>query len=104
MGIKTCLWKLLNPFFNSPNLTISLFGLFLFSTPLFSQLPTQQIAGHMKVGWNLGNTLEAIFGETAWGNPKTSQKLIDSVKAAGFDAVRLPVAWDCHATNGERVF
>ena len=69
--------------------------------PLFSQLPTaQQVASNMKVGWSLGNTLEAICSETAWGNPKTTQKLIDSVKAAGYDAVRLPCAWDCHTTNG----
>jgi endoglucanase len=47
----------------------------------------------MKVGWNLGNTLEAIGGETAWGNPLTTQTLIDSVKSAGFNAVRIPVAW-----------
>lgn len=73
----------------------------LFNIPLFSQLPTaQQVASNMKVGWNLGNTLEAICGETVWGNPATTQKLIDSVKAVGYDAVRLPCAWDCHTTNG----
>ena len=44
-------------------------------------------------GWNLGNTLEAIGGETAWGNPLTTQRLIDSVKAAGFNTIRIPVAW-----------
>lgn len=44
-------------------------------------------------GWNIGNSLEAIGGETAWGNPKITQRLIDSVKAAGFNAIRLPVAW-----------
>lgn len=45
------------------------------------------------VGWNAGNTLEAIGGETAWGNPLLTQQLFNSVKAAGFDTVRLPVAW-----------
>jgi aryl-phospho-beta-D-glucosidase BglC (GH1 family) len=54
----------------------------------------------MKVGWNLGNTLEAICGETAWGNPVANQTLINSVKAAGFNTVRLPVAWNCHTSNG----
>ena len=44
-------------------------------------------------GWNLGNSLEAIGGETAWGNPLTTQRLIDSVKAAGFNSIRIPVAW-----------
>ncbi|GAA0535722.1 glycoside hydrolase family 5 protein [Chitinophaga japonensis] len=54
----------------------------------------------MKVGWNMGNTLEAICGETVWGGAITSQATIDAVKASGFNTVRLPCAWDCHATNG----
>src|SRR4030043_227920 len=100
MKIRTCFLKSIRLFFNSGSLTIFLFVLFL-NTSLFSQLPTaQQIASQMKIGWNLGNTLEAICGENAWGNPNTSQRLIDSVKAAGYDAVRLPCAWDCHTANG----
>ena len=100
MKIKNCFLKPIKLFFDRRSLTIFLWGLFL-NTPLFSQLPTaQQVASHMKVGWNLGNTLEAICGENAWGNPTTTQKLIDSVKNAGYDAVRLPCAWDCHTTNG----
>jgi aryl-phospho-beta-D-glucosidase BglC (GH1 family) len=63
-------------------------------------LPTaREIAGKMKVGWNLGNTLEAICGETIWGAALTTQKLIDSVKAAGFNTIRLPCAWFCHSDN-----
>ena len=64
-------------------------------------LPTaQQVASQINLGWNLGNTLEAICGETAWGNPATSQALINSVKAAGFNAIRIPVSWNCHITDG----
>ncbi|QJB31927.1 cellulase family glycosylhydrolase [Chitinophaga oryzae] len=67
---------------------------------LSAQLPSaQSIAGKMKVGWNLGNTLEAICGENAWGGVVT-QTTIDAVKASGFNTIRLPVAWDCHSTNG----
>ncbi|EPX62817.1 Endo-1,4-beta-xylanase A precursor [Cystobacter fuscus DSM 2262] len=55
------------------------------------------MAGQITIGWNLGNTLEAICGETAWGNPTVTQQFINSVKAAGFNAVRIPAAWDCHA-------
>lgn len=51
------------------------------------------LAQEMVPGWNLGNSLEAIGGETAWGNPLVSQRLIDSVKKAGFRSVRIPVAW-----------
>lgn len=60
------------------------------STSLLAQLPTaKQIASKMKLGWNLGNTLEAT-----WATPgNASQRLIDSVKTAGFNSVRLPCAW-----------
>ncbi len=56
-------------------------------------LTSVELAKEMAPGWNVGNSLEAIGGETAWGNPKISQRLIDSVKAAGFNAIRIPVAW-----------
>lgn len=52
------------------------------------------IASEIFLGWNLGNTLEAIGGETAWGNPKTTNEIIQSVKNAGFSAIRLPCAWN----------
>jgi aryl-phospho-beta-D-glucosidase BglC (GH1 family) len=67
------------------------------SAPSHAQLPTAQtVAGGIRIGWNLGNTLEAQCGETAWGNPATTQAFINSVKAAGFNAVRIPAAWNCH--------
>jgi aryl-phospho-beta-D-glucosidase BglC (GH1 family) len=57
-----------------------------------------QIAKEIYAGWNIGNTLEAYNGstpsETAWGNPKITEDLIKAIKAAGFNAVRLPTAWD----------
>lgn len=61
--------------------------------------PATQVAGQIQVGWNLGNTMEAICNENAWGNPTVSQQLIDAVKAAGFNAIRIPAAWDCHANQ-----
>jgi endoglucanase len=73
----------------------------LMSLGLRAQLPTaQSIASKMKVGWNLGNTLEAQCSATAWGGVTLTQQMIDLVKASGFNTVRLPCAWDCHATNG----
>jgi endoglucanase len=78
-------------------------GLFI-STSSWSQLPTaQEIARRMKIGWNLGNTLEAICDENAWGAGHTSQRLIDSVKASGFTTVRIPVAWFCHSDTVKSV-
>lgn len=52
-----------------------------------------ELASDMARGWNLGNSLEAIGGETAWGNPVVTEELILAVKAAGFKSVRIPVAW-----------
>lgn len=53
-----------------------------------------ELAAKIKLGWNIGNTLEAIGGETAWGNPKVTKALIDLVKANGFNAIRIPCSWD----------
>jgi len=84
--------------FNGRFLFITIVSGLLMSVTVNAQLPTaRQLVSKMKVGWNLGNTLEAIGGETAWGAAYTSQKLIDSVKAAGFNTVRLPVAWFSHS-------
>ena len=54
-------------------------------------------ASRIALGLNIGNTMEAIGGETAWGEPEIAQGLIESAKAAGFDAVRLPCSWDQYA-------
>ena len=56
-------------------------------------LTSVQLTRQMGIGWNLGNSLDAIGGETAWGNPVVTQQLINSVKAAGFKTIRIPVAW-----------
>ncbi len=58
-----------------------------------------ELAAKINVGWNLGNTLEAIGGETAWGSPMTSQALINLVKQSGFNAVRLPCSWNQYLQN-----
>jgi aryl-phospho-beta-D-glucosidase BglC (GH1 family) len=53
-----------------------------------------ELASKIKLGWNIGNSLEAIGGETAWGNPKVSKALIDLVKQNGFNAIRIPCSWN----------
>ena len=54
----------------------------------------------MTIGWNLGNSLEATSAsdasETMWGNPKTTKELIDLVKNSGFNAIRIPCAWNAY--------
>lgn len=73
-----------------------------------NQLTSLEVVREMGNGINLGNTLEAyghqqyLSGaiptafETLWGQPKTTREMIDGMKAAGFDTIRIPVAW----TNG----
>lgn len=58
-----------------------------------------QLAAKIKLGWNIGNTLEATGGETAWGNPKVTKTLIDQVKANGFNAIRIPCSWNQYLAN-----
>jgi endoglucanase len=58
-----------------------------------------QLASKIKLGWNIGNTLEATGGETAWGNPKVTKDLIDLVKANGFNAIRIPCSWNQNMAN-----
>ena len=57
------------------------------------------IANDIKAGWNIGNTLEAIDGETAWGNPQINTQYIAGIKAAGFNAVRIPCSWDQYISD-----
>jgi hypothetical protein len=56
-----------------------------------------ELAAKIKSGINIGNTLEAIGGETSWGNPKITKAYIDLLKQSGFNAVRLPCSWDQYA-------
>lgn len=62
-----------------------------------SEMTAQELVKEMGVAWNLGNTLEAPGGETAWGNVKTTPEIIAYVKALGFNTVRVPVSWFSHA-------
>ncbi|WP_433552840.1 cellulase family glycosylhydrolase [Micromonospora zamorensis] len=50
----------------------------------------------MQPGWNLGNTLDAIPDETAWGNPLVTPALLHQVKSQGYNSIRIPVTWSNH--------
>jgi aryl-phospho-beta-D-glucosidase BglC (GH1 family) len=58
-----------------------------------------QLAAKFKLGWNIGNTLEATGGETSWGNPLITESYVKSVKQLGFTAIRLPCSWNIHVDN-----
>jgi len=58
-----------------------------------------QLATKFKAGWNIGNTMEAIGGETAWGNPLITENYIRFVKQNGINAIRIPCAWNQYANQ-----
>lgn len=67
-------------------------------------ISSTELVKDMKIGWSLGNTLdgggksskgsspETI--ERAWGNPVTTKEMIDEIKNAGFNVLRIPTTWD----------
>ncbi len=55
-----------------------------------------QLAAKFRLGWNIGNTFEAPGGETGWGSAVITEDYIKFVKQQGFNAIRLPCAWDWH--------
>lgn len=84
-------------------------------TTSFAQISAKKWIKNIGMGWCLGNSMEAfndvdstyefttesqlkknLESETMWGNPRTTKAMIDSVKAAGFNAVRIPVRWYPH--------
>lgn len=83
------------------------------SRPKFRMLPALLLAAGLSLlpasgqaqlanptyGWNLGNTLEATWS----GAVMPTQKLINSVAAAGFNTIRIPCAWDHNADPNTHV-
>ena len=64
-------------------------------------MTASEIVDNIRIGWNLGNTFDSYNTsssdtETGWGNPKTTKAMIDTVKDAGFNAIRIPVTWGEH--------
>lgn len=77
-----------------------------------------EFSKELKIGWNLGNTLDSIINsgayvsgnaglaaETSWGCPKATEGLIKAVKEAGFNTIRVPVTWTNHTdpNNGYKI-
>ncbi len=73
------------------------------------------MVGNLTFGYNLGNTLDAnpdytnsswidfsqgpSAWETSWGQPLTTQDIIDDIAAAGFNIIRVPVTWYPHVDD-----
>lgn len=65
-----------------------------------SDLSAAEVVARIGVGWNLGNSLDVPEGETAWGNPRVEEALIQAVADAGFGGIRIPVTWSLHLGPG----
>lgn len=71
-------------------------------------ISSMELIGELTAGWNLGNTLDATGGntvasETSWGNPVTTKEMMDTVKAAGFNIIRIPVTWARHIDINDEI-
>lgn len=83
------------------------------SVRMNAQMPkAMDLAADMYPGWNLGNTMEPgpcnwisnpLNWETAWQGSRTSQAIIDFVKAQGFRSVRIPCAWFVHCDQNYNI-
>ena len=79
-----------------------------------------KVVENIRLGYNLGNTLESdpdqtneasswwkptsdLSWETVWGQPKTTQAIIDSIAAKGFNIIRVPVTWWPHMDENWQV-
>lgn len=65
---------------------------------------------NLKIGWNLGNTLDATqktsvdtASETSWGAPVTTEDMIKAIKNAGFNTIRVPVTWHNHVDENNQI-
>ena len=97
---------------------LSLLAVLMCSAAFAEDMPENAIemSRRMGNGINLGNTMEACnngknggkvsespgFYETYWGQPLTTPEMLQAMKAAGFDTLRIPVAWMTNATHLNR--
>ena len=84
---------------------IGMFGIVcgsaLFAASSAFALPkATEIYPDMGLGYNIGNTMEVPKNPTDWGNPFPDAAYVKAIKDAGFNTVRIPCAWDSHASNG----
>lgn len=86
--------------YNIPDITTKTFDI--------PQSEAQSFVTKMAIGWNLGNTFDAIQDptpsdemklESLWCGAKTQQKMMTQVHNAGFNTVRIPVSWHNHVSG-----
>ncbi|GEM04213.1 hypothetical protein HMI01_12010 [Halolactibacillus miurensis] len=79
------------------------FSLFI-TTNVSAETTIEQYAKDMQPGWNLGNTYDAVVGEvtdeTAWGNPRVTEQLIQAISEDGYNSIRIPITFDGRMKDG----
>ena len=71
-----------------------------------------ELVADMRLGWNLGNTMDVVDGsklrrmppgawEMGWGNPETTPELFQALYDSGFNVFRIPVSWNDHLMLNE---
>ncbi len=77
------------------------------------------MVANLRFGYNLGNTLDAnpdMYNspwldfskgpetwETSWGQPVTTQEIIDDIASQGFNIIRIPVTWYPHMDENDNI-
>ena len=72
-----------------------------------NEITAAELVDSIGMGWNLGNTLDAneevktgfnqgLSSEESWGNPKTTEAMIEFIAKSGFKTLRLPTTWHNH--------
>lgn len=65
----------------------------------------------MQLGWNLGNTFDAVNCgvsneldyESAWNGVTTTKEMIHTIAEAGFQTIRIPVSWHNHVDENYQI-
>jgi len=75
-----------------------------------TSVSSMDLAKQMKVGWNLGFTLQSVRwwdnnysldSEISWGDPYTTKEMIEYPKSKGYSTIRIPVTWFNHIIDDQ---
>lgn len=80
------------------------------------EITAKELLENVKVGYNIGNTLDAhpgidnydfvpkgLSSENSWGQPSITKEYVNFIKECGFDSIRLPVTWYNHVTEDFKI-
>ena len=81
-----------------PNEVFLTFSQEKYDAPVEMGSTAKELAAKMYAGINIGNTMECPNGEGDW-SMKVNEQYIDGIAALGFNAVRIPCAWDSHVSD-----